>query len=257
MRVRPLTLLLIALLAAGALWLALHSGGSVPREPVGMTESPCTSGGVPVTQVSGHDWAGLCYYRAQNAELRKTGVRPRVAMIGDSITQAWPGLYQPAGPFVGRGIPGQASGQVLLRFRQDAVDLRPQVIHLLVGINDVSGVAGPNAPDMYKANILDMLDIAGAAEIPVVIGTIPPARDFYWQPGLSPGSWVPQLNDWIRNTADQRGLVVADYYAVLANPDGSIREGLYKDGAHPSAAGYAAMRLVLFAALGQTLARPD
>ena len=253
MRVRPLTILLIALVAGALAWLALNRGGSTPARPVGMTETPCTAGGVPVTQVAGHDWPGLCYYRAQNAELRKSGQRPRVVLIGDSITQAWPNLDQPAGSFVGRGIPGQTSGQVLLRFRQDAADLRPQVIHLLVGINDVSGVTGPNAPDMYQANILAMLDMAQVAGIPVVIGTIPPAKDFYWQPDLKPGPWVPLLNDWIRRTAAERGLVVADYYAVLANSDGSIRAPLYKDGAHPGAAGYAAMQPVLDAALARAL----
>ncbi|MCB2060394.1 MAG: GDSL-type esterase/lipase family protein [Novosphingobium sp.] len=220
-------------------------------EPIGMTQAPCAPEGVPVTRKREDDWAGLCHYQAHNARIAAEAEQPQAVLIGDSITQAWPGLetHGNAGAPVNRGIAGQTSAQVLLRFQQDAIALRPKAIHILVGTNDVAGVTGPNSPAMYQANIRAMVDMARAKGIPVILGTIPPAESYPWEPGLSPGNWVQVLNRWIRDFASERGLILADYYSVLSTQDGGIDPELYGDGVHPNLQGYAAMQAVLDEAL--------
>ncbi len=246
--------LLLALAAVpGLAALASCSNPFDSADTIGMTETPCTAQGTPVTERKRDDWADLCRYRADNARLLRQGARPKAVLIGDSLTQAWPEM-DPApfdGTLVGRGIGGQTSPQVLLRFQQDAVALHPRVVHILVGTNDIAGNTGPTAPGMAQANIRAMVDIARANGIQVVLATIPPAREFNWRPEVKPGDWVHVMNRWIRQFAAERGLVLADYYSVLAMPDGAIDPGLFADGAHPSAAGYRAMRPVLLEALAE------
>lgn len=215
--------------------------------PPGMTDRPCSANGGPVTGDPKDDWARLCGYRLANAEMLKSDTRPGVVMIGDSITARSPFATR---NIVNRGIAGQTSAQVMARFQQDAIALKPQVIHILVGINDVSGNAGPVSPDMFKDNIRAMVDMAEAHGITVILGTIPPARGFFWKPEVKPGFWVPMLNAWLAQYAREKGLILADYHAALSTSDGRIRQNYFtEDGVHPNAAGYAAMKPVLLDAV--------
>ncbi len=208
-----------------------------------MSETPCTTGGQPIT---GDDWGQLCIYRGVNSQLIEQKRFPDVVMIGDSITQHWP---MPDNGFANRGIGGQVSGQVLLRFSQDAIALRPKVIHILVGINDVSGKYGPESPDMLRNNVRAMVLLAKASDIPVILGTIGPAQDVAWRPQVDRGKWVPVINAGLEQLAREEGMVLADYHAVLADADGSIRKELFADTVHPNLAGYEAMTRVLREAL--------
>lgn len=203
-----------------------------------------------------NDWAWLCYYQADN-RLVRNGTPPDIVFIGDSITQAWitvdPAFFS-AGR-IDRGISGQTSAQLLLRFQQDAISLRPKVIHLLVGTNDVAGNMGAMGADGYMSNIAAMADLAQAKGIALVLGAIPPAERLPWRTSVEPVEQIRSLNTWLRDFAAERGIVFVDYYAALATPSGSARDGLTRDGVHPNPAGYRIMADVAEPALATALAR--
>jgi lysophospholipase L1-like esterase len=201
-----------------------------------------------------NDWAWACKYRQANAHL---SAPPRAVFIGDSITENWialaPALF--AGGNFNRGIGGQTSPQLLVRFYQDVVRLKPKVVHIMVGTNDLAGNTGPTAPDQYTDMIRAMADIAAANQIAVILGSIPPTSGFPWKPGIAPAAQIIELNRWLRDYARVKGLVFADYYAVLADPQGAMKPAFTGDGVHPNAAGYAAMEPVARAALAAALTK--
>jgi lysophospholipase L1-like esterase len=203
------------------------------------------------------DWAYLCYYHADNAALRQ-GLRPDVVFIGDSITRNWitidPAFFA-RGRRADRGSSAQTSAQMLLRFGPDALALRPKVIPLMAGTNDIAANPGGLATKSYKANITAMADLAKAGGIVLVIGAILPAGRFPWRPAMQPAEDIRVLNSWLRDLAKARGLVLIDTHAALLAPDGAAREGLTCDGVHPTAAGYAVMAALAEPALGNAVAR--
>lgn len=254
-----LSVLLAALLLGVAAYVAVGQYRAWTRAAlVGLTDRPC-AGSEVVTGEAYDDWAARCFYRAQNARLTASGRQPEVVMIGDSLTMGWPDQGE---AIVSRGIGQQSSAQILLRFMPDAMKLHPRVVHILAGTNDVAGTTGPVSPDQLGDNLLAMVDIARARGVTVILGTIPPAR------GLGPGDTraaIARANEQIALLArTQPGVVLADYHAALARPDGSPREDLFLDGVHPNAAGYAAMQPVFEGALetarvtrGPARARPQ
>lgn len=199
------------------------------------------------------DWADLCRYRGDNARVLRT----QVVFMGDSITELWqvadPGFFS-AG-VADRGISGQTTSQMLLRFQADVVALRPRVVHILGGTNDVAGNTGPSRPEDFKNNIRAMADIADANRIAVVIGAIPPADRFLWRGGLTPARQIIELNAWLKAFAAERGYAFADYHAAMSTPGGAMRPGLSKDYVHPNRAGYALMRQVAERALDEARRR--
>jgi lysophospholipase L1-like esterase len=190
------------------------------------------------------DWAGLCRYRRDNDAIVASGRRPRAVFYGDSITENWP-LGDPdlfGRDVVGRGIGGQTSAQMLVRFRSDVIDLKPRVVQILAGTNDIAGNKGPTSERDYQNNIMAMVELARAHRIKVVLASIPPAARFFWRPEVAPGPEIARLNAWLRDYARREGLAYVDYHAVLAGPEGAMRPGLSLDGVHPNQDGYAAMR---------------
>ncbi|HET8698069.1 MAG TPA: GDSL-type esterase/lipase family protein, partial [Gammaproteobacteria bacterium] len=202
------------------------------------------------------DWPGLCRYKAANAALA-TGPRPRAVLMGDSITDNWtlgdPGFF--TNGIVGRGIGGQTSPQMLARFRQDVVALKPRVVHIMAGTNDIAGNTGPATVQDYQSNILAMIELAQANGIAVVLAAIPPSRSLYWADNLDPRPLIRERNGWLRGVAFDRGLVFVDYAAVLADADGALRADLGNDGVHPNREGYARMRPLAEAAIAEALER--
>lgn len=195
------------------------------------------------------DWAGLCRYQAANAA-RKPG-DAAVVFIGDSITENWL-LADPAfftGKVVNRGIGAQTSAQMLVRFRADVVALKPAVVHILAGTNDVAGNNGPLRPRDFQNNIESMVEIARANGIRVILGSIPPSAAFNWQPALKPAPQIAALNDWMRDYARRNQLGYIDYHAALRGPAGELKPALGNDGVHPNRDGYAVMRRLAEAAL--------
>jgi lysophospholipase L1-like esterase len=183
------------------------------------------------------DWPNLCRYKAANATLAH-GPRPRAVFMGDSITDNWvrgdPALF--TNGIVGRGIGGQTSPQMLARFRQDVVALRPRVVQIMAGTNDVAGNTGPTTLEDYQHNILAMIDLARANDIAIVVAAIPPSRKLFWRGDLDPRPQIRELNEWLRGLAFSRGLTFVDYGMVLADPDGGMRADLGNDGVHPESA---------------------
>jgi lysophospholipase L1-like esterase len=195
------------------------------------------------------DWADLCRYRAANAALAR---RPRVVLMGDSITDFWrqgdPALFGRG--IVDRGISGQTSSQMLVRFWPDVIALHPKIVQILAGTNDIAGNTGPTTEEDYKDDIMAMVELAQAHHIRVLLGSIPPAVSFWWTPHpYRPAGEIRRLNAWLRRYARSSGAGFVDYYAHLATPAGAFRPDLSNDGVHPNEAGYRVMSALLEAAI--------
>ncbi|MDR7117215.1 SGNH/GDSL hydrolase family protein [Caulobacter sp. BE254] len=205
------------------------------------------------------DWPFLQRYAAENAIDRDLPPeRRRVVFMGDSITQGWrdarPALFADNG-LLGRGISGQVTAQMLVRFWPDVVALKPAAVHILAGINDIAQNAGPYDIAATQANLQAMTTLAQANGIAVILATVTPAAEFPWRPGLGPAAKVRALNAWIEAYAVERGAVLADYTAVLDDGAGGMKPGLAYDGVHPTREGYAVMEPVTLAAIASALAR--
>jgi lysophospholipase L1-like esterase len=192
------------------------------------------------------DWAWLCLYRADNERLRAAGLRPQGVFIGDSITQFWPvddpGFFTSGR--VGRGISGQTSAQILLRFQQDAIALKPRYIHLLVGTNDIAGNPGGLDQASFRGNMQMMVALARQHRIPLFIGSIPPADRIPWREQAGVAARIRAENLWLMDLASKPGVTFIDYTPALATDSGALRPEFTTDGVHPNPAGYAAMQSV-------------
>jgi acyl-CoA thioesterase-1 len=203
------------------------------------------------------DWAQLGQYRDENQRLPPpSAARPRVIFLGDSLTESWDlsGLGLDKVELLNRGISGQTTPQMLVRFRQDVVDLKPAVVHILAGTNDLAGNTGPTTLEAIENNLSSMVEIAESSHIRVVLASVLPALDYPWRPGLQPAPRIVALNEWIRAYARRRKLVYADYYSVLVDSRGGFKSELADDGVHPNRAGYAVMEPVARQAVRQALA---
>jgi lysophospholipase L1-like esterase len=199
------------------------------------------------------DWANLCKFAAKNRAVLASGKVPRVVFLGDSITENW----EPADPTfftidtIDRGIGGQTTSQLLLRVYADVVALRPRIVHIMAGTNDVAGNTGPVSDDTIVDNIRAMIDIAQVNHTEVVLASIPPSSVFFWNPAVKPAARIRALNLRLRDLAAERGAVWVDYYAKLASVDGGLPDALANDGVHPNRAGYALMRPLAEAAVSR------
>jgi lysophospholipase L1-like esterase len=192
---------------------------------------------------AGADWAQLGRYRADDAGLPPaTPAAPRVVFLGDSITAGWDlAAALPLGGVVNRGISGQTTPQMLVRFRQDVVNLTPAVVHIMAGTNDLAENTGPTTLAAIEDNLASMVDLARAHHIRVVLAAVPPALDFTWRPGLQPAAKIVALNEWIRSYAGRNSLVYVDYHAALADERQGFKPALSDDGVHPNKGGYEVM----------------
>ncbi len=206
-----------------------------------------------------NDWAFLSRYREANAALGDP--RPgegRVVFMGNSITDAWaksfPTMFH-GKSYIGRGISGQTTPQMLVRFRQDVVDLKPQVVVILAGINDIAGNTGPSTQAMIADNLKSMTEIAKANGIRVVLSSVLPAYDFPWRRGIGPAPKVVALNAWMKCYAAQMGAVYLDYYSKMVDARGGLSPEMAADGVHPTDAGYRIMAPLAEAAIQEALRR--
>ena len=166
----------------------------------------------------------------------------RVVFMGDSITEGWDLTKSfPGKPYINRGISGQTSPQMLVRFRQDVIHLDPKVVIILAGTNDIAGNTGPETLEQIEDNLASMADLATANHIKVVLCSVTPSIDFPWRHGQHPAPKIDALNAWLSHYAAEKGYVYVDYHAALSDAQGGMKPGLSKDGVHPTAAGYALM----------------
>lgn len=246
--------------ALGSAAPALAEQAAEPQPPgIGMIDQPCPDQtklwfGSPYLHA--YDWAWLCRYRADNARIAASAP-PDVVFMGDSITEGWVRLDPEffAHGHAGRGISAQTTPQMLARFYQDVIALRPRIVHIMAGTNNVAGNTGPTDAEAFRNDIRAMADLADAHHIAVIIGSILPADRLGWRPEVKPVPLIAGLNMWLREFAASRGYVYADYYAAMVGKGGALPPELSRDGVHPEAAGYALMRPVAERAIAETEAR--
>ena len=183
----------------------------------------------------------------------------RVVFMGDSITEGWH-FDGPTGSFVGkpyinRGISGQTSPQMLVRFRQDVIALQPMVVVILAGTNDIAGNTGPMTLEQTEDNLASMADLAAANRIRVVLCSVLPAYDFPWKQGLVPAPKILAINAWMKAYADLKGYVYVDFHSAMKDARDGLPANLSGDGVHPQPAGYAIMTPLVEAGIQKALAQ--
>jgi len=213
----------------------------------------------PAEQRLHSDWASMTRYQPENAVLSRESTQSRVVFLGDSITQMWrdatPGFF--TNGRIDRGIGGQTTPQMLVRFRQDVIDLRPDVVQIMAGTNDIASNTGPMTDEQTEANLQTMVELAHAHGIRVILASIPPASHFAWRPGLKVTHRIARINAWIKAYAARAGAVYADYWSALNDGQGGFRPAWTIDGVHPNPAGFAAMVPVATDAIARARALPD
>ena len=189
------------------------------------------------------DWAQFARYKAANEALPplKAGEN-RVVFFGDSITDGWNvnGFF-PGRPYVNRGISGQTTPQMLVRFRADVINLHPKVVVILAGTNDVAGNTGIESNEELEGYLTSMAELATANHIRVVMCSILPVFDYRWRPGLKPASRIDAINAWMKEYASAHGHVFVDYHSAMKDERDGLPEKLSSDGVHPTDAGYHVM----------------
>src|SRR5215469_18475 len=248
-----MTLMLVSLVAIpGAAQVLSPATGTAPTQ-VAPGAKPATDACEAMRRKL-DDWPQLSRYADANATLPPA--QPgRVVFYGDSITDAWTrngGTFFPGKPYVNRGISGQTTEQMIVRFRQDVIDLHPQTVVILAGTNDIAGNTGPETTEMIEDNFRSMVDLARANSIRVVLASVLPAAAYPWKPSAgNPAEKIRALNDWLKSYAASQKITYLDYYSVMAGPDGGMKPGISIDGVHPNAAGYAIMEPLAEKALAQ------
>ena len=201
------------------------------------------------------DWAHLKKYEQSNSELKKINEPDRVVFMGNSITEGWSNFDKDFfinNPFVNRGIGGQTTPQMLIRFKPDVVNLNPKAVVILAGINDIAENTGPVTIENIAENIISMAEIAKANEIKVFICSTLPAIDFPWSPGMDPGPKVVKLNSILKNYCDSNNIPYVDYFSAMSDEKGGLKVPEYTtadDLVHPNLAGYKVMEKIILKAL--------
>ncbi|MEO6151344.1 MAG: SGNH/GDSL hydrolase family protein [Mucilaginibacter sp.] len=205
------------------------------------------------------DWGNLKRYADDNAKLPPPAANEkRVVFMGNSITDGWVGIrpeFFKDKPYIGRGIGGQTTPQMLVRFRSDVVNLKPAVVIILAGINDIAENTGPTTIETIFGNIVSMAEIAKANNIKVVFSSVLPAYDFPWRPGLNPAEKVVKLNSLLKEYASKNNISYADYFSAMADERKGLPADLASDGIHPNVKGYKIMEPIAEKAIAEALKR--
>jgi lysophospholipase L1-like esterase len=192
------------------------------------------------------DWPNLARYHDANAEVPapKPG-EERVVFMGDSITDGWGrkyGKFFPGKPYINRGISGQTTPQMLIRFRPDVIDLKPKAVVILAGTNDIAGNTGPMTLEAIEDNLMSMAELAKFNGIRVVLASVMPVCDYIRpQTERRPPEKIRALNAWIKEYTEKNGLVYLDYYSAMLDDQQMFKRELTFDGLHPNDAGYEVM----------------
>jgi lysophospholipase L1-like esterase len=206
------------------------------------------------------DWPWLGRFKEADLKLAPpTAGENRVVFMGDSITEGWkiegPSGSFPGKPYINRGISGQTAPQMVLRFRQDVIDLKPKVVVILAGTNDIAGNTGVETLEEIEGYIASMAELATANHIKVVLCSILPAYDYPWKRGLAPAPKIDTLNRWIKAYAEQNNYVYVDYHTAMKDARDGLPPALSDDGVHPLPAGYAVMAPLAEAGIQKALAQ--
>ncbi|MCR1025951.1 SGNH/GDSL hydrolase family protein [Cellulophaga baltica] len=212
--------------------------------------------------IAQQDWPNLKRFAVDNELLPAASpLEDRVVFMGDSITQGWldygcPELFKNY-PYINRGISGQTTPQMLLRFRTDVLNLQPKIVVILAGINDIAGNTGPSTLKMIQDNIISMVQLAQANSIKVILSSILPADRFTWQPGINPADAVIQMNEFLKTYAKNHRCYYLDYYSSLVNESKGMIERYSEDGVHPTIAGYKVMTPLVLEAINEVVQKQN
>lgn len=210
------------------------------------------------------DWPALGRYRDANRALPAPAAgEPRVVFMGDSITDAWQQprfSFFPGKPYVDRGISGQTTPQMLVRFRRDVIELKPKAVVILAGTNDIAGNTGPMSDEDIEANLASMSELAHANNIKVVLSSITPVSAYHTatpravpQTTARPMARIQKLNDWMKSYAAAHDDTYLDYFSAMTDQSGLMRTELTEDDLHPNAKGYEIMAPLAQAAIDKAL----
>ena len=242
----------------------LFAFGWVAAQP---SATECTEVKTQLTraQTTLKDWPALARYHDANTKLTPTQKNEaRVVFMGDSITDSWQnakfGGFFPGKPYIDRGISGQTTPQMLVRFRPDVIALHPKVVVILAGTNDLAGNTGPTTMEAIADNLISMAELAKANSIKVVLASILPVSDYEQRDGKPinrttqrPPEKIKALNEWMKAYAAKNRLTYLDYYSAMIDEKGFLRGELSEDGLHPNAKGYAIMSPLAEAAITRAL----
>jgi lysophospholipase L1-like esterase len=205
----------------------------------------------------GQDWPNLQKYKQANQTLGMPAANEnRIVFMGNSITEGWfnmdPDFFK-GKPYIGRGIGGQTTPQMLVRFRQDVLDLKPFAVVILAGTNDIAGNTGPATLQEIFGNIASMAELATANNIKVILSSILPVYDYPWKPGLQPAEKIVSLNKMIKDYAAKSGHIYLDYFSAMADERNGLKKDLGSDGVHPNIAGYKIMEPLVEKAISDAM----
>ena len=195
------------------------------------------------------DWANLAKYETQNNQLPpKQSGEKRIVLMGDSITEFWsqiqPDFFANTS-YINRGISGQTTPQMLIRFRPDVLNLHPDVVVILAGVNDIAGNTGPTTNDAIFGNIISMVELAKANAIKVILCSVLPANNFYWRPNEKAAETIIQLNQLIQSYAKEHDIPYVDYHSAMADAKNGLPKEFSEDSVHPNLKGYQTMQPLL------------
>ena len=203
------------------------------------------------------DFANLNKYKTQNASLPLPPANEkRIVFMGDSITEFWSVIdpeYFCGKPYINRGISGQTTPQMLIRFRADVIALQPTAVVILAGINDIAGNTGPSSIEMIRDNIFSMVELANANHIKVILCSVLPAYDFPWKPNQNPIEKIKKLNEILKNYAAANNILYVDYYSAMADERLGLNIVYSNDGVHPNKKGYQIMQPIIEKAIALVL----
>ena len=208
-------------------------------------------------ELNAQDWPNLNKYKSQNKQLKSSKNKEnRVVFMGNSITELWLNIHPEffnGKNYINRGISGQTTPQMLIRFRQDVIDLSPCIVVILAGINDIAENTGPSSIEMIENNIISMVELAKSNNIQVILCSVLPAEKFPWSRKINPAEIVVNLNQKIRDYAKKNNIIYVDYFSEMANKNNGMKEGLANDGIHPNKSGYLIMEPFLEKAINQLI----
>ncbi|MDO6390112.1 SGNH/GDSL hydrolase family protein [Pontibacter sp. BT731] len=202
------------------------------------------------------DWPNLKKYEASNQEIIASSKYPKAVFMGNSITEGWwqqrPEFFEKHG-FAGRGIGGQTTPQMLIRFTPDVINLKPEVVVILAGTNDIAGNTGPSSVKMITDNLAAMAQLAKANGIKVVLSSILPVKEYPWSKDADAVGMIAQVNTWMKRYAAEQGFVYLDYFAAMADEEQGLKKEYSGDGVHPDLKGYAVMEPLVLKAVEDAL----
>ncbi|MDC6388635.1 SGNH/GDSL hydrolase family protein [Maribacter sp. PR1] len=203
------------------------------------------------------DWANLKMFQEANEQIETPAPdENRVVFMGNSITIGWlnsrPEFFE-GKPYINRGISGQTTPQMLIRFRQDVIDLNPKAVVILAGTNDIAGNTGPSSLEMIMDNIKGMAEMAHANGIKVILSSTLPAYDYPWKPGMEPAGKIIALNKMIREYAQDNNHIYLDYFSEMVDERNGLPKKYAEDEVHPTVEGYKVMEPLVEKAIQKAL----